>query len=162
MAPHHACSHCGLHLSTLTLSLAPTQVPGGALADKLGAKNVMTATLLLSGLCCIAVPLVAGPFGLLGVWCAIALMGAFQGPMFPTSSVFLSKWMPGKDAPGGDEKAWGTSLTLALTLTLTLTLALALTLTRTRTRTRTLTLTLTLALTLALAPTLTLTLSPNP
>ena len=112
VAPHHACSHCGLHLSTLTLSLTPTQVPGGALADKLGAKNVMTATLLLSGLCCIAVPLVAGPFGLLGVWCAIALMGAFQGPMFPTSSVFLSKWMPGKDAPGGDEKAWGTSLTL--------------------------------------------------
>ena len=50
----------------------------------------------------------AGPFGLRGVWCAIALMGAFQGPMFPTSSVFLSKWMPGKDAPGGDEKAWGT------------------------------------------------------
>ena len=95
---------------TLTLTPTPTQVPGGALADKLGAKNVMTATLLLSGLCCIAVPLLAGPFGLMGVWCAIAFMGAFQGPMFPTSSVFLSKWMPGKDAPGGDEKAWGTSM----------------------------------------------------
>ena len=103
-------------------------MPGGALADKLGAKNVMTATLLFSGLCCVAVPLLAAPFGdprphapapsltrtltqphedapvarpnpsptppppppgLLGVWCAIALMGAFQGPMFPTSSVRL-------------------------------------------------------------------------
>ena len=98
-------------------------MPGGALADKLGAKNVMTATLLFSGLCCVAVPLLAAPFGnphphspapsltrtrmrrslartqtrrrpppqpgLLGVWCAIALMGAFQGQMFPTSSVPL-------------------------------------------------------------------------
>ena len=45
VAPHRACSHCGLHPSTLTLILTPTQVPGGALADKLGAKNVMTATL---------------------------------------------------------------------------------------------------------------------
>jgi len=103
-------SEKGSLLSAIAVGYLFTQVPGGALADKLGAKNVMTATLLLSGLCCIAVPLVAGPFGLLGVWCAIALMGAFQGPMFPTSSVFLSKWMPGKDAPGGDEKAWGTSM----------------------------------------------------
>ena len=38
-------------------------MPGGALADKLGAKNVMTATLLFSGLCCVAVPLLAAPFG---------------------------------------------------------------------------------------------------
>ena len=72
-------------------------MPGGALADKLGAKNVMTATLLLSGLCCIAVPLLAGPFGLMGVWCAIALMGAFQGPMFPTSSVLLCPLNPDPD-----------------------------------------------------------------
>jgi len=103
-------SEKGSLLSAIAVGYLFTQVPGGALADKLGAKNVMTATLLLSGLCCIAVPLLAGPLGLRGVWFAIAVMGAVQGPMFPTSSVFLSKWMPGKDAPGGDEKAWGTSM----------------------------------------------------
>ena len=59
---------------------------------------------------CALVPTVADQFGLSGVWLTIALMGAVQGPLFPTSSVYLSRWMPGKDAPGGDEKAWGTSM----------------------------------------------------
>ena len=59
---------------------------------------------------CALVPTVADQFGLSGVWLTIALMGAMQGPLFPTSSVYLSRWMPGKDAPGGDEKAWGTSM----------------------------------------------------
>ena len=91
-------------LSAIAVGYLFTQVPGGALADTIGAKNVMTVTMLLSGLCCVAVPLVAGPFGLLGVWLAIAIMGAVQGPIFPAQSVFLSKWMPGMDAPDGDEK----------------------------------------------------------
>jgi ACS family sodium-dependent inorganic phosphate cotransporter-like MFS transporter 5 len=107
---HFGIAERGSLLSAIAVGYLFTQVPGGALADKLGAKNVMTATLLLSGLCCIAVPLLAGPLGLRGVWLAIAVMGAVQGPMFPTSSVFLSRWMPGKEAPGGDEKAWGTSM----------------------------------------------------
>ena len=59
---------------------------------------------------CAAVPTVADSFGLSGVWLTIALMGAVQGPLFPTSSVYLSRWMPGKSAPSGDEKAWGTSM----------------------------------------------------
>jgi sugar phosphate permease len=59
---------------------------------------------------CALVPTVADQFGLSGVWLTIAFMGAVQGPLFPTSSVYLSRWMPGKGAPGGDEKAWGTSM----------------------------------------------------
>ena len=59
---------------------------------------------------CMAVPTVADMYGLSGVWLTIALMGAVQGPLFPTSSVYLSRWMPGKTAPQGDEKAWGTSM----------------------------------------------------
>ena len=59
---------------------------------------------------CALVPTVADQFGLSGVWLTIAFMGAVQGPLFPTSSVYLSRWMPGKGAPSGDEKAWGTSM----------------------------------------------------
>ena len=59
---------------------------------------------------CALVPTVADQFGLSGVWLTIAFMGAVQGPLFPTSSVYLSRWMPGKGAPNGDEKAWGTSM----------------------------------------------------
>ena len=59
---------------------------------------------------CALVPTVADQFGLSGVWLTIAFMGAVQGPLFPTSSVYLSRWMPGKTAPQGDEKAWGTSM----------------------------------------------------
>ena len=83
-----------------------TQVPGGALADKLGPKTVMISTLFLSALCCMSVPLAASHFGLTGIWWTMCLMGAVQGPMFPTSSVVLKRWMPTM----GDEKAWGTSM----------------------------------------------------
>jgi sugar phosphate permease len=87
-----------------------TQVPGGMLADKFGSKNVMTCALALSALCCLLVPTAGDMYGLSGIWGMMALMGAVQGPMFPTSSVFLSDWMP-KALPGkSDEKAWGTSM----------------------------------------------------
>jgi len=100
----------GTLLSAIAAGYFFTQIPGGALADKLGAKLVMTISLFLSGAMCMAVPTVADRFGLSGLWLTIALMGAVQGPLFPTSSVYLSRWMPGKSAPGGDEKAWGTSM----------------------------------------------------
>jgi len=100
----------GSMLAAIATGYFFTQVPGGALADKLGSKNVMTLALFLSAICCILVPTAGDHFGLSGMWVVMALMGAVQGPMFPTSSVFLSKWMP-KPAPGEpDEKAWGTSM----------------------------------------------------
>lgn len=100
----------GTLLSAIAAGYFFTQVPGGALADKLGAKNVVTAALTLSSLCCLAVPASCDLFGVSGLWVAMAAMGAVQGPLFPTSTVFLSKWMPRKSAGGGDEKAWGTSM----------------------------------------------------
>lgn len=39
-----------------------------------------------------------------------AMMGAVQGPLFPVSTVFLSRWLPSKVDGQTDEKAWGTSL----------------------------------------------------
>jgi len=100
----------GSLLSAIAVGYFFTQVPGGALADYLGAKNVMTAALFLSATCCLLVPFSLDNFGIGGMWCVIACMGAVQGPLFPTSTVFLSRWMPKKTAEGGDEKAWGTSM----------------------------------------------------
>lgn len=99
----------GTLLSAIAAGYFFTQVPGGALADRFGAKNVMTGALVLSALCCLAVPTAADKYGLNGMWATIALMGAAQGPLFPASSVFLSRWMP-KTKDGPDEKAWGTSM----------------------------------------------------
>lgn len=99
----------GTLLSAIAAGYFFTQVPGGALADRFGAKNVITGALVISAICCLAVPIAADHYGLDGMWAAIALMGAAQGPLFPASSVFLSRWMP-KTKDGPDEKAWGTSM----------------------------------------------------
>uniref|UniRef100_A0A7S4T0W9 Major facilitator superfamily (MFS) profile domain-containing protein n=1 Tax=Ditylum brightwellii TaxID=49249 RepID=A0A7S4T0W9_9STRA len=101
----------GTMLTAIATGYFFTQVPGGALADRFGPKNVMTAALFLSAICTILVPTAGELFGLPGMWIVMALMGAVQGPMFPTSSVFLSRWMPAATEPGmPDEKAWGTSM----------------------------------------------------
>lgn len=104
-------SQKGSMLAAIATGYFFTQVPGGALADKFGPKNVLVGALLASALCCMAVPIAGDKFGLTGIWFAMCLMGAVQGPMFPTSSVYLSRWMPTASGPGQpDEKAWGTSM----------------------------------------------------
>mmetsp|Transcript_65556 Transcript_65556/g.174624 ORF Transcript_65556/g.174624 Transcript_65556/m.174624 type:complete len:478 (-) Transcript_65556:126-1559(-) len=100
----------GALLSAIAAGYLFTQVPGGALADALGVKNVVTVALALSSLCCMAIPTSMDLFGMSGLWVTMATMGAVQGPLFPTSTVFLSKWMPRKTPGGCDEKAWGTSM----------------------------------------------------
>lgn len=100
----------GTLLSAIAAGYFFTQVPGGALADKIGAKNVVTGVMTASSACCIILPTMADQFGIPGLWLTMALMGAVQGPLFPTSTVFLSRWMPKKTAGGCDEKAWGTSM----------------------------------------------------
>lgn len=103
-------SQKGTLLSAIAVGYFFTQVPGGALADRLGAKNVTTFSLLLSSLCCFAAPIFVEQFGMSGLWLVMVVMGAVQGPLFPTSTVYLSKWMPRKVENGSDEKAWGTSM----------------------------------------------------
>ena len=71
---------------------------------------MVTWALSLSAACCLAVPWVVDTYGLGGLWFVIALMGAVQGPLFPSSTLFLSRWMPGASKSGPDEKAWGTSM----------------------------------------------------
>ena len=104
-------SQKGSLLAAIATGYFFTQVPGGALADKFGPKNVLVGALFASAICCIAVPFAGERFGLKGIWLTMCLMGAVQGPMFPTSSVYLSRWMPTASGPGQpDEKAWGTSM----------------------------------------------------
>ncbi len=99
----------GKCLSAIPTGYLLTQVPGGALADRFGAKTVTTLSLTLSACGCLAMPWMAGRFGLTGLWFTLFFIGAVQGPLFPASTVFLSRWMP--TVPGGvDEKAWGTSM----------------------------------------------------
>jgi len=100
----------GTLLSAIAAGYFFTQVPGGALADRLGAKNVMTAALGLSAMCCLVLPWCVDTMGVSGLWYIMMIMGSVQGPMFPTSTVYLSKWMPKKLEGQADEKAWGTSM----------------------------------------------------
>ena len=103
-------SQKGTLLAMIPLGYFLTQVPGGALADRIGAKNVMLYALTFSSCCCLAVPTAHEKGGIYGLYGILVLMGAVQGPMFPTSSVYLARWMP-KAKPGEpDEKAWGTSM----------------------------------------------------
>lgn len=100
----------GALLSACAAGTLFTQTPGGALADKMGAKKLVTYAMAASALCCLAVPTCSRYFGRSGLWWIIALMGAVQGPLMPTSNVILSHWIPKKSAEGTDEKAWGTSM----------------------------------------------------
>lgn len=102
-------SQKGMLLSAIAAGYFFTQVPGGALADRFGAKNVISIALFLSACCCIAVPTSIEVAGMSGLYYTFLVMGAVQGPLFPCSSVFLARWMP-KSGGGSDEKAWGTSM----------------------------------------------------
>jgi len=103
-------SEKGSLLAMIPLGYFLTQVPGGALADKIGAKNVMTIALGSSAFCCLVLPTLFDTFGMPGMLAALVTMGAVQGPMFPTSSVVLARWMPAAKPGEPDEKAWGTSM----------------------------------------------------
>ena len=93
----------GVLLSAVAAGYFFTQVPGGALADKIGAKNVVTMAILGSALCCLAIPY-AYDMGQNYMWWCLVAMGMIQGPLFPTSSVFLSQWMP------PEERAWAATM----------------------------------------------------
>eukprot|EP01061_Rhynchopus_euleeides_P047915 TRINITY_DN991_c0_g1_i4.p1 TRINITY_DN991_c0_g1~~TRINITY_DN991_c0_g1_i4.p1 ORF type:complete len:430 (+),score=141.71 TRINITY_DN991_c0_g1_i4:232-1521(+) len=92
--PDEIASQRGVIISAVAAGYLITQVPGGMMADKLGAKNVVTIAMLGSSLACLAIPSAYAALGVDGVWWCLASMGFISGPLFPTSSVFLSKWIP--------------------------------------------------------------------
>jgi len=96
-------------LSAVAAGYLFTQIPGGALSERFGTKLVIAMTMGLSALSCVMMPFMIDSYGVSGAFWTIVLMGASQGPLFPTTSVVLSRWLPGKTQESADEKAWGTA-----------------------------------------------------
>eukprot|EP01059_Diplonema_ambulator_P005444 TRINITY_DN15175_c0_g1_i1.p1 TRINITY_DN15175_c0_g1~~TRINITY_DN15175_c0_g1_i1.p1 ORF type:complete len:425 (+),score=124.30 TRINITY_DN15175_c0_g1_i1:43-1317(+) len=84
----------GVLLSAVAAGYFFSQVPGGILADMLGAKNLISCAMFGSALCCMVIPHVYNAYDVTGMWWTLAVMGTIQGPLFPTSSVYLSRWAP--------------------------------------------------------------------
>eukprot|EP01059_Diplonema_ambulator_P005445 TRINITY_DN15175_c0_g1_i2.p1 TRINITY_DN15175_c0_g1~~TRINITY_DN15175_c0_g1_i2.p1 ORF type:complete len:391 (+),score=111.83 TRINITY_DN15175_c0_g1_i2:43-1215(+) len=79
----------GVLLSAVAAGYFFSQVPGGILADMLGAKNLISCAMFGSALCCMVIPHVYNAYDVTGMWWTLAVMGTIQGPLFPTSSVYL-------------------------------------------------------------------------
>ena len=95
--PEEVGSQRGAILSAVAAGYLVTQVPGGYLSDQIGAKNVVTVAMLGSALACLLLPVAYSMGDVDGIWYCLAFMGFIQGPLFPTSSVFLSKWIPANE-----------------------------------------------------------------
>lgn len=81
----------GWILSAHAFGYCSTQILGGRLADKIGGRRVITATLTLAGFALATTPMAARIFGLPGVAIAQVVMGIATGPLFPASMQLLSK-----------------------------------------------------------------------
>lgn len=69
-----------------------TQIPGGILADKLGAYAVMAFAISATACCCMAAPLLA----VAGISCfgiPFFLMGLCQGAVLPAGNVLMAQWI---------------------------------------------------------------------
>ena len=62
----------GRLLSAIAAGYLLTQVPGGAMADRFGAKRVISCALVVSAALCFMIPFAADNYGLPGGWCTIA------------------------------------------------------------------------------------------
>jgi len=73
-----------------------TQVAGGFLADRVGAKAVVVGSLIITGVGLILAPLFAAQLGVRGLIGTYFVIGVVNGPLFPCCSVML------RDVPPGD------------------------------------------------------------
>ncbi|KAJ9449111.1 Sodium-dependent phosphate transport protein 1 [Diplonema papillatum] len=84
----------GILLSAVAAGYFFTQVPGGAVADRIGPKFVVSVALAGSVAACFMIPVMYDMYGAMGMWWCLAFMGMITGPLFPATSVILSKWIP--------------------------------------------------------------------
>ena len=84
----------GVLLSAFPLGYLSTQLLGGWAADLIGPRIVITAAISLSALAMALCGLATSSTQL--YWFTVAL-GVAQGPLFPTSMAYLSKWLPPKE-----------------------------------------------------------------
>jgi sugar phosphate permease len=91
----------GSLLSAFSLGYITTQVAGGALADHIGPRNTILLATVLAGCFTLAS---GSAQSVSQLWLLQVVMGAAQGPLFPTSIAYLGRWMP------ADERALASSL----------------------------------------------------
>lgn len=73
-----------------------TQVVGGVLADRVGAKAVVVGSLFITGVGLLIAPIFAAQLGARGLILTYFVIGVVNGPLFPCCSVML------RDVPPGD------------------------------------------------------------
>lgn len=88
---HLSSTVLGVLLSAFFWGYVLTQVPGGLLANRIGPKWVIVATLVVWGGAAIATGLVHGYYALLGVRFA---MGLAEGAVWPSFAVMFVNWYP--------------------------------------------------------------------
>ncbi|KAF2896177.1 hypothetical protein ILUMI_10000 [Ignelater luminosus] len=71
-----------------------THLPGGFLADVIGAKHILGGGLALSAVFTFLTPVVIKNSEWWGVYIIRFFIGFAQGPIYPCLSTFLSKWVP--------------------------------------------------------------------
>ncbi|XP_018570592.1 putative inorganic phosphate cotransporter [Anoplophora glabripennis] len=76
------------------IGYALSQLPGGWLADRIGARHVMGTCMLVSITVSLVFPISVEYGGHQAAIGLRAVLGLAQGPMYPTTSSFLQKWAP--------------------------------------------------------------------
>jgi len=99
-----AVSSKGQLMSAFSLGYVATQIPGGALADRVGCREVIFFATLGAGICTCLTPDAAMLGGVKGMVAIQVLMGALQGPLFPASIGFMAGWLP------ADQRTWASTL----------------------------------------------------
>jgi MFS family permease len=90
-ALHLSKAQFGLAISAFSLPYALTQVLGGALGDRLGARRMLGVVSLVWGVATVATGLAGG---LVGLVAARAVLGLSEGAAFPTGTRAMSQWLP--------------------------------------------------------------------
>lgn len=90
-ALHLSKTEFGLAISAFSLPYALTQVLGGALGDRLGARRMLGMVSLVWGVATVATGFAGG---LLGLVAARGLLGLSEGAAFPTGTRAMSQWLP--------------------------------------------------------------------
>ncbi|XP_014239443.1 sialin isoform X2 [Cimex lectularius] len=93
-----------------------TELPGGRLAEVIGAKKVFGASLFIASFITLFTPLVAHLFDFIGVVILRVLIGFMLGVTFPAMQPMASKWIPPKDRTKFVSNMMASSLGAAVTL----------------------------------------------
>jgi len=81
-------------LSAFPFGYLLTQIAGGAAADRLGGKCIISLVLLSTAASSIVFSCLSS---FAAMWAVLFVMGFLQGPCFPASGVLVARWVPGHE-----------------------------------------------------------------